>query len=231
MKYRFGNEREVKMLSRIFNYNNPVFRFFIKVGYIWWLNILWLICSIPIFTIGASTTALVYSCMKLQTDSGYVTENFFKSFKENFKQATGIWMIYLIIGVALIGDLIYWNLTDHSSLKLVWAVTIALLIPYCYSLLYVFAIQSKFVNTVKNTIHFALVLPLKHLKYTFPMLVIVGIVVYLNAVTIVMVNFVTMNIGVGIVVYLLSFYYRKVFSFYIKEEPEEVEGIDGEEHR
>lgn len=209
------------MLAKIFNYDNPVFRFFIKVGYIWWLNILWLICSIPIFTIGASTTALVYSCMKLQKDEGYVTENFFKSFKENFKQATGIWLIYVVIGVALIGDLIYWNQVDSSNLKLIWAVTLALLIPYSYSLLYVFAIQSKFVNTIKNTIHFALVLPLKYLKYTFPMLVIVGIVVYLNAVTVIMVNFVTMNIGIGIVAYLLSFYYRKIFSFYIPEEKQE----------
>lgn len=216
------------MLARIFNYDNPVFRFFIKVGYIWWLNILWLICSLPIITIGASTTALVYSCMKLQTDSGYPTGNFFKSFKENFKQSTGIWLIYLVIGAALIGDLIYWNLTDSTNLKLIWAVTIALLIPYFYSLIYVFAIQSKFVNTVKNTIHFALVLPLKHLKYTFPMIVIVGIVVYLNAVTIILVNFVTMNIGVGIVAYLLSFYYRKVFSFYIKEETEETEETEVE---
>ena len=69
------------MLRTIFSPDNPVWRFFILVGRIWWLNILWLVCSLPIFTIGASTTALIYSCMKLKKDEGYPTENFFKSFK------------------------------------------------------------------------------------------------------------------------------------------------------
>jgi len=55
------------------------------------LNLLWCICSIPIFTIGASTTAVYYVTLKLVRDEEDGTfRSFFKSFKENFKQATAI---------------------------------------------------------------------------------------------------------------------------------------------
>lgn len=208
------------MLARIFHYDNVVFRFITKVGYIWWLNILWVICSIPIFTIGASTSALIYSCMKLQKDEGIVTHNFFHSFKDNFKQATGIWLLYLVVGILLLGDLIFWNHMDSSNMKVIWAVTIACLVPYCLTLLYVFAVQSKFVNPVKRTIQYSFILSIKHFKFTVPMLVIVAAVIYLNVTTIILVNFITLNIGIGAVAYILSLYYAQIFSQYIKTEEE-----------
>lgn len=206
------------MLAKIFHYDNVVFRFITKVGYIWWLNILWLICSIPIFTIGASTSALIYSCMKLQKDEGIVTHNFFHSFKDNFKQATAIWLLYLVVGILLLGDLIFWNHMDSSNMKFIWMLTIACLVPYCLSMLYVFAVQAKFVNSVKRTIQYSFVLSIKHFKYTFPMLVIVAAVIYVNVATIILANYITMNIGIGILAYVLSLYYTKIFSRYIKEE-------------
>ncbi len=210
------------MLSRIFNYDNVVFRFILKVGYLWWLNILWVLCSLPVFTIGASTSALLYSCMKLQKNEGYPTRNFIKSFKENFVQATGIWMLYLIVGALLIGDLIYWNHMDNSNSKVIWAITVACLVPYCLSLLYVFAVQCKFVNPVKRTIQYSFILSIRHFKDTFQMLVLVALVIWVNVSTIVLVNFITLNFGFGVIAYFLSFYYAKVFSRYIKEtEPEE----------
>ena len=46
------------MLSGFFNYDNPVWRFIGKFGDLIILNVLWFVCSIPIFTIGASTTAV-----------------------------------------------------------------------------------------------------------------------------------------------------------------------------
>ena len=56
------------MLQGLFNYDNPVWRFIGKLGDLIVLNILWTICSIPIFTIGASTTAVYYVTLKLVRD-------------------------------------------------------------------------------------------------------------------------------------------------------------------
>ena len=67
------------MLQGIFNYDNPVWRFIGKLGDLMILNILWVICSIPIFTMGASTTAVYYVTMKLvRGDDGYTLRNYFK---------------------------------------------------------------------------------------------------------------------------------------------------------
>lgn len=209
---------------RFFSIDNPVWRFIRKIGNLWILNILWVVCSLPLFTIGASTTALIYACMKLHDDEGYPVTNFFRSFKENFLQATVIWIIYVLVGALLVWGLIFWNLMDGTSLRVGHAFAIAVMIPYGLSLLYVFAIQAKFVNPVKDTIHYALILPVKHIVWTLQMAVLVGAVIYLNVTTIVWTNFLTLTVGIGWIAYLLSLYYMRVFERYIpKTAPEEEE--------
>lgn len=208
------------MLRSIFSPDNPVFRFFIKLGYCWWLNILWLATSIPLFTIGASTTALIYSCMKLHKGEGYPTVNFFHSFKENFKQATGIWLIYLPVGALLVLSVIYWNRFGLPGGTLAQGLAWALVLLYAMSLSYVFAIQSKFVNPIKRTIAFSFLLPLRNLKETALILVTLAAVVYFNVTTIVAVNFWTLNLGVGLIAYLFAVFYTNVFDRYIPKEEE-----------
>ena len=86
-------------MDKLFDLDNPFFRFISKLVDVIWLNILWLIFSIPMVTIGASTTAMFSVTMKMARDKeGYVFQGFWKAFKENFKQATIIWIILLIVG-------------------------------------------------------------------------------------------------------------------------------------
>lgn len=192
-------------------------RFMIRVGYIWWLNIMWLICSLPLITIGASTTALIYSCMKLHKEEGYVTKNFLKSFKENFRQSTIIWIIYLVVGATLVADVFFWKLQSGGN-KIVLGIFLAIVLLYGISLSFVFAIQAKFVNPIKNTLRYSFILPFKHIKETLLILVTVGAVIYFNVTTIFMVNFFTLNVGMGFIVFLLSVFYNAVFDHYVKEE-------------
>ena len=58
------------MWDRFFDLDNVVWRTIDKIGKIFLLNLLWLICSLPVFTIGASTTALIYTSMKLSDNEG-----------------------------------------------------------------------------------------------------------------------------------------------------------------
>ena len=60
------------------------------------LGVLWVITSLPVITIGASTTALYYAVVKsVKNDDGYASSMYFKSFKENFRQATVLWLVSL----------------------------------------------------------------------------------------------------------------------------------------
>ncbi len=72
-----------------FSYESKFSQILIKLSYSCWLNLLWMICSLPIFTIGASTTALYAVTLKIADDSETnVTKQFFDSFRKNFAQAT-----------------------------------------------------------------------------------------------------------------------------------------------
>ena len=56
---------------KFFSVDNVVWRSIAKLGQIWVLDLIWLLCCLPVVTIGASTTALIYSCMKLHKDEGH----------------------------------------------------------------------------------------------------------------------------------------------------------------
>lgn len=198
------------MLDRIFDTDNVFFRAVATFGYIWWLHILWLICSIPIVTIGASTTALCYSCMKLRKKEGYVTANFFHSFKENFWQSTAIFFVFLLTGAVLGFNLIVGKWFQIPFYTIIKNVMFVLMVPYGITLLYVFAIQAKFRNKIKKTIQYAFWLALINPAKTICMVLIMAFVAVLNT-TIVLANFVTISMGAGIVMYVLSAYYNKIF--------------------
>lgn len=208
------------MLKGLFSPDNPVIRVLLRLGQIWLLNILWLVTSIPIVTIGASTTALIYSCMKLSQDESYIVQTYFHSFRENFKQATAIWLIYAVVGVLLSMDLYYWmNLTESQSY--IWlAVSIALVVIVVTSFTYVFAIQSKFYNTVRRTIAFSFILPYKHLKETVLMLITIVSLAVANYYFSIIFNFFFLNVGIGLTFYLFNVFYTEVFSHYVPKEQE-----------
>ena len=93
-------------MGRIFDMNNKFFRFMSKVADLCILNIICVVCCIPVITAGASITAMYYVTLKMvRNEEAYILRSFFKSFKQNFKQATIINLIMLLIGVVLYVDL------------------------------------------------------------------------------------------------------------------------------
>ena len=74
---------------KFFDMDSPLMQGLGKMADLLWLNVLTLICCIPIVTIGASFTAMNYMALKMaRNEECYITRGFFKSFRENLKQAT-----------------------------------------------------------------------------------------------------------------------------------------------
>ena len=142
----------------LFSYDSRFTQVLMKLVYSSYLNILWFICSIPIFTIGASTTALYYTCLKIvRNEEGNVTKTFFKSFKENFRQATVIWLILFAIGSFLAFDFyVLYNLRLNTAMPMVafWTILLAILIGaiiiYLIVLFMIFPLQASVINTTPN---------------------------------------------------------------------------------
>ena len=75
------------------------------------LSFCWVISCIPVFTIGAASTALYDTSRRvIHRDEGYVWRGYWHAFKVNFKQATKAWLVQLIILIVLLGDIyITWS--------------------------------------------------------------------------------------------------------------------------
>ena len=140
---------------KIFSYDSKFSQLLLKLCYACYLNLLWLVCSLPIVTVGASTTALYYSCLKIVRDEdSHVGACFFRSFRENFRQATALWLILLGLGLFLAGDgYIVYHLRQSAEgpMAVVWTLILAMVIAggivYVIVLEYVFPLVASVSNT------------------------------------------------------------------------------------
>ncbi len=117
---------------RFFSYESKFSQLLLKLCYACYLNLLWAVCSLPIVTIGASTTALYYACLKIiRGEESYAGKMFYRAFKENFKQATVLWLILLGLGIFLGADgyiLYHLRLMSEGTMSVLWTLILALVI-------------------------------------------------------------------------------------------------------
>ena len=149
---------------RFLSYDSKISQFLLKLCYACFLNLLWFFCSLPIITIGASTTALYYVSLKIVRDEeGNIAAAFFRAFRENFRQATVIWLILLAIGLFLAGDgyiLYHLRLSSSGAPAVLWTLILAMVIAagiaWVIEILYVFPLIASVRNTngamLKNAI-------------------------------------------------------------------------------
>ena len=80
-------------MGRFFNMDNKFFVFMGRIADLCMLNILCIVCCIPVITAGASLTAVYYVTMKMvRNEESYIFKGFIQAFKENFKKSTIIWL-------------------------------------------------------------------------------------------------------------------------------------------
>ena len=224
-------------MSRVFNFEGPVFTFLSRLADLFWLNLLFIVCCIPVITIGAATTALYYVTLKMAKDEeGYITRSYFKSFKENFMQATVIWIGFLVLGIIMIMDLRIVNGGNaaevFSSPALGNVIMVAVFVMGVVFLMtgtYVFPILAQFDNTTRNTVKNAFLISIRHLPYTIGMLIITALPIAL--IWFFPALFILVLIMFSATAYFNSKIFNKIFVLYMPKEDESLntaEDINGE---
>lgn len=222
------------MKEKIFSIDSPFFRTMSLIGDLMLLNLMWILTSLPIITIGASTTALLYTGMKLAKGrDGYVIKNFWKSFRQNFWQATVIYLILVTTGAGIGYAGWYWMQQEGSMAQILAVGSVILLVIWLIDALFVFAVQAKFTNAVVNTMKNALIMGVQNLPLTLLCLVAVGLLLGLNY-TFVVANVLTLVVGIGALGWVLGMFYNLAFRKYIPKEPErelmeEEESVENEQ--
>ncbi len=154
--------------------DTPVFRWLGKLSWLLWFGCLWLLCSLPVVTLGASTAALYRLAFDLRQEKNYTTKDFFRAFGVNFKKATCIWLV--LLGVALVLAAAYYGLVLVEA-ELLRGVLLAVFclgfLLWAFVMVYGFALTSYFENTVSATLKNALAMAMGHLRQTISCLAIV----------------------------------------------------------
>jgi len=167
-------------MRTLFDLDGPFLSGLNKIADIIILNILYLICCIPVFTIGAATTALYYVTLKMvKNEDCYTVKSFFKSFKDNFKQATGIWLVFLAVIILMAvdfritaGNADFASMMPSNMSSVVIIVLLFTVFLLTLVLSYVFPVLARFENTAVNTVKNAFLMGLSHLPWTIAIIAI-----------------------------------------------------------
>lgn len=136
------------------------------------LNILFLITCLPVFTIGASLSALYTMTFRLMREEySSIIKSYFKAFKDNFKQATVIWILLLLI---VTPALYYFNLLFQMNGILRYSAFVFVIISVLGLMTgsYVFPWISQFENATAQALKNSLILSISRLPRTAAVLVI-----------------------------------------------------------
>lgn len=153
-------------MAGIFRIDSPFMQFMTKFFDMVVLNIIFLICCIPIVTIGASCTALHTMMLKIAGgEEPYIIKGFFKAFKDNFVQSTISWIILAAAGGFLYVDSMMTVRmgTGDFAMKIILGIAS---VVYIFILLYIFPIQARYKNTLRANYKNALLVAIRHLPKT-----------------------------------------------------------------
>ena len=207
-----GRSREMDFKS-LFHIDNPVWRYLGRIFDAVWLTILWTVCSLPIITVGASTTALFYVASKIVKDEeGAVTKQFFASFRANFKQATAIWLILAVAGTVLGVNLWFYSQLEGSFARVFMIVLLVFTYVLLMILHYIFAVLARFDNSVKNLFVLSFLLAVKNFGWT---LLLITITVCIAAVSVFVFAGLLMG-AVGLAALLDAWILNPIFEQYIE---------------
>lgn len=205
-------------MGRIFNLDSPVFRSLSRIADLIYLNILTLLCCIPIVTAGASMTALNYVVLKMvRNEEGYLTRSFFKSFKENFRQSTIIWVIILAVFALIAGDFFILKYAVMEFPSWIKTALMAIVIILLFGLMHVFPVLARFDNTIINTFKNSFLMGILSFPKTVLMMFfwVIPIVIALSVYQILPL---VLMLGISGPAYMCALLYSKTFQRF---EPEE----------
>lgn len=215
-------------MGNLFNPDNKFFVFMGRVADLTILNLLCIICCLPVITAGASITAMFYVTMKIvRNEDTYIIRGFFHSFKQNLKQGIIIHIIMVLLAIFLFIDVTFtYQMRPEGTLfTVLFYFFLVLAAIYLMVFIYIYPLLAKFYNPVKYTFRNALLMSIRHFPSTLIMAAVTIAPIVLMAtipVALVWGTFIFLICGFATLAYLNSRLLVNIFDNYIpKEESEE----------
>lgn len=179
------------------------------------LNVLFILTSIPIFTLGASMTALYTVTLKLaEGEDVYLVREYFGGFKENFRKATFLWIILLITGLIIAAETALLIAVDFQLKNLLLMVQGGLLLFYLITFIITFPLVSVSDKGVVETLKAATGAPFQRFPEAMALMALHAVPVVLTWFVFMVVPQVVMLwgfVGFAYIAYLSSYMMNRIF--------------------
>lgn len=219
-------------MQRFFSMDNGLFRALNRISDLMILNLIFILCCIPVVTIGPALTGLYYVALKIASnEEGYIVRGFFKSFKQNFRQGLIIWLILLAAGCVFGVDIFILIQTKTAFSNVLLVIISATALVFLMVFLYIFPVLSRFENNIRATFKNSLIIAVADFPRTFVMMVITAAAVILtfwNSITLWYGLLVWILVGFSGLAFINSHFLNKIFAKYMPEE-ESAEESDAED--
>ena len=178
------------------------------------LNLLTMLFSVPIITAGAAMTALYTMTMRIaRKEEGSIVREYVRAFRDNFKQATILWLIFGSLILFMSFD-IYLLRTLTGTPALVYRILLfVIILGFMMECIHIFALQARFENSPKNTAKNALLLCAGHFPQAVLMLAVTISPLLLLSVSFRFISVVFL-IGLSGPAYLAGLYFCHIFKRY-----------------
>ena len=183
------------------------------------LNVLWIVCSIPVVTAGAAATAFYSVALKMiKNEEAYVTSSFFKAFRENFKQSFIVTLILLAVA-AVLGCGFYFCTAQGLDAARTFFILFCVIAVFVYmGSCYMFPIMAFFENSMKKVFKNSFLMALAHLPFTI-LIAVISLLpwAFLFFGQFIAAAFFDLIIGFGLAGYINARIFRRIFKRYIPE--------------
>ncbi len=161
------------MLNKIFDMENSFWTFVNKLADVVILELLWLLTSIPLITVGASSVAFWHILLKVATDQeGPIFSGYFRAFRQNIRQGTMIWLLQFASGVWLALDAYICFKSDHLLAIALVGVFGALGLLWLFTSMYLYPLAGRFRFSFKKIIGNSFFLAIRHFPHTLCLLLL-----------------------------------------------------------
>lgn len=210
---------------KFFSIDSAFYKFIVRLWDLIQLNFCWLLCSLPVVTVGASTVAACSVALKMAEDTeGYIVRSFFKAFKENLKGGIPLGLLAMAAVYAVYLDFQFWGATESVLFLIMGIVAIFVFIM---GLLYAFPLMARyensFIKTLKNSYDISTRFFLQTLLTVF--VVAVEIVTFMWNTTMLLIGLI---VGPSVVIYTVCAFAIRFFR-QIEKEPGSVVSQEDEE--
>lgn len=202
-------------MNAIFNPENRFWIFMDKVMDAMIISILWLVCSLPVVTMGAATAAVFrFTLDQVRDEEGYVWKSFFKAFRQNFRQATVLWLAGLAVGAFLMADMyLCMRLRIPGTMRMALMTGFGCIsLIYLLTMMYVLPLTACFQVTARRAVRDSFVMAVGNLPVSLLILLIYGIFTVLACYRPGAAVF-----CVGLAIFVSSYLFHFVFRRYVEQ--------------